>query len=121
MGRPRSVQHLGCTEPLEVRCGNENFVYSFHIIQTAAYDVIFGRDIMRMCGMTVVNVPAMYPANLSADEPRRAAEQALLERRRLTGQEPAPYESLPAYKDALKMCQDAVDRNVRARAESGCR
>jgi hypothetical protein len=49
----------------------------------------------------------------------RAAEQALLERRRLTGQEPAPYESLPAYKDALKMCQDAVDRNVRARAESG--
>ncbi len=74
-----------------------------------------------MCGMTVVNVPAMYPANLSADEPRRAAEQALLERRRLTGQEPAPYKSLPAYKDALKMCQDAVDRNVRARAESGCR
>ena len=32
-----SVQHLGCTEPLEVRCGNEKIVYAFHIIQTAAY------------------------------------------------------------------------------------
>ena len=75
-----SVQHLGCTEPLEVWCGKETFVYAFHILQTAAYDVIFGRDIMRMCGMSVVNVPAVYPSNFIADEPRRAEEQALAAR-----------------------------------------
>ena len=66
-------------------------------------------------------LPCIDPSNFIADEPRRAEEQALRERRRLTGQEPAPYESLLAYKDALKMCQAAVERNVRARAESGPR
>ena len=95
-----SVQHLGRTEPIEVRCGTQTFVYAFHILQTAAYDVIFGRDVMRLCGMHITNVPAVYPANLLADGPRRAEEQALRERRRLTGQEQAPYESLPAYKVA---------------------
>lgn len=114
-----SVQHLGRTEPIEVRCGTQTFVYAFHILQTAAYDVIFGRDVMRLCGMHITNVPAVYPTNLLADGPRRAEEQALRERRRLTGQEQAPYESLPAYKVALKMCQEAVERNVSARAASG--
>ena len=44
---------------------------------------------------------AVYPSNFIADEPRRAEEQALRERRRLTDTEPAPYESLPAYTVAL--------------------
>jgi hypothetical protein len=114
------VRHVGRTELMTVRCGDTAFTYSFHILAQAVHDVILGRDIMRMCGMQVVGIPAMFPSDKDADGPRREAEHLLREpKRRLTTDDPSPFASLSKYPEALAMCEAAVERNVAARAASG--
>ena len=112
------VEHVGRTELMRVRCGGVSFTYSFHILQSAAYDLILGRDIMKMCGMVVTNVPAVFPSDIDADNPRRADEQILLQSKRLTRDGVTHFSSLPSYRPALALCEAAVARNVKARVES---
>ena len=114
------VDHVGRTELVRVRCGDANFLYSFHILRHAAYDLILGRDVMRKCGMVIQNVPTVFPSDVDADAPRRAEEQRLLDRRRLTG-EGSRLSALPGYAAAVALCQAAVARNEKARISSGGR
>ena len=105
---------------MTVRCGDTAFTYSFHILQQAVHDVILGRDIMHLCGMEVVGIPAVFPSDQDADGPRREAEHHLREpKRRLTTDDPSPFAALSKYPEALAMCEAAVARNVAARAASG--
>ena len=114
------VRHVGRTELMTVRCGDTAFTYSFHILQQAVHDVILGRDIMHLCGMEVVGIPAVFPSDQDADGPRREAEHTLREpKRRLTTDDPSPFAALSKYPEALAMCEAAVARNVAARAASG--
>ena len=116
-----TVEHVGRTEPLTVQCGDHAFSYSFHILRHAAHDLILGRDVMKLCGISVSNVPTVFPSDVDADNPRRSGEQELLMRRRLTsdGASNSTLESLSYYREALSRCEAAVARNVRARTESG--
>ena len=68
--------------------------------------------------MVVSNVPAAFPSDVEADEPRREGEQLLLQRKRLTVDGPSPVQELPEYEQAIAMCEAAVARNVAAREAS---
>jgi len=110
------VEHLGITEPVRVQCGTHSFDYTFHILRQAAFDLILGRDIMRMCGMVVSNVPAAFPSDVEADGPRREGEQLLLQRKRLTVDGPyPPCRSCPST-SRLSPCAMQLSRAMWLRA-----